>query len=182
MMWSGFMFLQPPAEHGGSDNFLMLTWLLPLVTAGVLILWMILDRVFFRPLGRVLQERHRLTYGRLEEAQELLKQVQQEQERYEQLIAQVRREAAQWAADRREQAEQVRLQMLEEARKETRMMMEQAQEEIEAAAERVQRELTEDLDRLTLEALEKILRRPLRKVTTDIVAAERKRLSEETPS
>ncbi len=165
------------AAEGGGDNFLMLTWLMPTVTLLVLILWNVLDRVFFRPLRRILDERYTLTYGKLAEAQELLEKIQKEQERYEAALAQARQEANQLMADARAEAERWRSEMIERAREETRAYLEKVRREIERARDDAMAQIAEEVDELVYDIVKRVLGRIPEGLTPEEIASVRKAIA-----
>ena len=165
------------AAEGGGDNFLMLTWLMPTVTLLVLILWNILDRVFFKPLRRVLDERYTLTFGKLAEAQELLEKIQKEQERYEAALTQARQEANQLMADVRAEAERQRAEMIDRAREETRAYLERARHEIEQARDEAIARIAEEVDDLVYDIVRRVLGRVPEGLTPEEIASVRKAIA-----
>jgi len=156
---------------------LMLTWLMPTVTLLVLILWNVLDRVFFRPLRRILDERYTLTYGKLAEAQELLEKIQKEQERYEAALAQARQEANQLMADARAEAERWRSEMIERAREETRAYLEKVRREIERARDDAMAQIAEEVDELVYDIVKRVLGRIPEGLTPEEIASVRKAIA-----
>jgi len=148
-------------EVAGGGSFLSLSGLVLVVAVLVALLKAVLQQVYFHPLRRVLEERYRLTLGRLQEAQEILKQAEREQARYEVAIREVRQYANQRMAEARATAEARRAALIEQARQETRARVEEARIHLQRQAEQAKRELQMEIDRLALEVVQRILRRPL---------------------
>lgn len=170
------------AAEGGGDNFLMLTWLMPTVTVVVLILWKILDVTFFTPLRRVLDERERLTYGRLAEARALLEKIQQEQERYEKAIAEARQEANQLMAEARERADRSRSEMIDRAREEVRTYLEQAKKEIEQNKLEAMNQIVKDIDAMVTEIFKRVIGRVPENITPETITRVRQEVEQELRS
>ena len=147
------------AETGGS--FLAINGLVIVVVVLVTLLWGILRRVYFQPLGQVLDERDQLTLGRLEEARALLRKIEQEQRRYEQAIREAYQYANQRMAETRVAAEQRRLAMVEQARQEMRVRIEQVRAELAREVEQAKRALEAEGERLAVEIVERLLRRSI---------------------
>ncbi len=148
-------------EASGGGSFLSVNGLVLVVAVLVALLWGVLQRVYFQPLRRVLEERYRLTLGRLQEAQEILKHVEREQARYEAAIREVRQYANQRMAEARAAAEAQRVALIEQARQETRARIEEARAHLQRQAEQVKQALQLEIDRLALEVVQRILQRPL---------------------
>ncbi len=148
-------------ETSGGGSFLSLSGLVVVVAALVALLWAVLQRLYFQPLRRVLEERYRLTLGRLQEAQEILKQVEREQARYEAAVREVRQYANQRMAEARAAAEAQRAALIEQARQEARARIEEARAHLQRQAEQAKQALQLEIDRLALEVVRQILRRPL---------------------
>ena len=156
--WAEWMAETASGEVAGGGSFLSLSGLVLVVAVLVALLKAVLQQVYFHPLRRVLEERYRLTLGRLQEAQEILKQAEREQARYE---AAIREDANQRMAEARAAAEARRAALIEQARQETRTWVEEARIHLQRQAEQAKRELQMEIDRLALEVVQRILRRPL---------------------
>ena len=154
-------WMAEPATEGGGGGFLSINVTLAIVVVLVWAFWRVLDRVYFRPVRRVLDERYRLTYGQLEEAQTLLRQIESEQKRYETAIQEMHQYANQRMAEARASAERQRTAMIERTRAETRSQIEQTRAVLHRQVEEAKRALEQEADRLALAIVERILQRPL---------------------
>ncbi len=108
----------------------------------LLMIW-VLNRTFFRPVNRVLEQRARKAGGRSSEAQEILSQVSQKQSQYDATMLKARSEGYELIERERAQAVAVR------------------QEKIGAVKEEVEQKVaqeTEELNRQTVEARTAIAR------------------------
>ncbi len=150
-----------PASEGGGGGFLSINVTLAIVVVLVWAFWRVLDRVYFQPVRRILAERYRLTYGQLEEAQELLHQIESEQKRYETAIQEMHQYANQRMAAARATAEQQRAAMIDRTRAETHVQIERTRAELRQQVEEAKRVLEREADRLALAIAERILQRPL---------------------
>ncbi|MCS7311569.1 MAG: ATP synthase F0 subunit B [Acidobacteria bacterium] len=161
MSWARRVAEGASGEVSGEGSILSVNGLVLVVVILVALLWFILYRLYFQPLRRVLEERYRLTLGRLQEAQEILKRVEREQARYEAAVREVRQYANRRMAEARAAAEAQGTARIEQARQEVRARIEEARAHLRRQAEQVKQALQLEIDRLALEVVQRILRRSL---------------------
>ena len=131
------------ALAGGEGNIIQPDGSLVLILVLFLIFIFIMNRLFFRPIGRVLDEREALTDGAVAEARAASRQYQSHLADYEATIRQARAENYKQLEQRRTEALQERQSLIEEAKR-------QASEKIESAKVEIARQAKEA--RASLEA------------------------------
>jgi F-type H+-transporting ATPase subunit b len=95
----------------------------------LLMIW-VLNRTFFRPINRVLEERARNSGGRSSAAQELLKQVSDKQTAYEQTMLKARSEGYELIERERAEAAAVRQEKVSAVKQEAAQMVTTQTEEL----------------------------------------------------
>jgi len=127
------------AEGGG--NIIQPDGSLIFVLVLFLIFVFVLNRILFKPIGRVLDERETLTEGARTEARAATRRFQSELADYEARIRQARAESYKWLEQRRAAALDERRQLIEQAKTEANNQIEQAKQEIAGQAARARSEL-----------------------------------------
>lgn len=125
----------------------------------LLMIW-ILNRTFFRPINRVLEQRARNTGGRSTEAQEILKQVSDKQAVYDSTMLKTRSEGYELIERQRAEAVAARQEKVGAVRQETEQRIAQETEElnrqkIEARAT-IARQAEQMADKISSNILKKV--------------------------
>ncbi len=155
-------FIHMLAEEGGGDGILSISWIMPAVSVLVILTWILLDRIYFRPVEKIQKDRFNLTEGRIEEARKLHIEAENLLKKYERRIYETRLACQDIVAERRKKAEERALSMLEAAREETRKMIHDAKASLSTQVEEKKSELSEYAKVLAHEIVERILARPVR--------------------
>jgi F-type H+-transporting ATPase subunit b len=143
------------AEGGG--NIISPNGSLVFILALFLLFVFVMNRLLFRPIGRVLDERETLTEGATNEARAAVRRYQAKLADYESTIRQVRAENYKKLEQDRAAALEERRQVIEAAKRETGEKIEHAKSEIEqqagaarAALESESRQIAETISRTVL--------------------------------
>ncbi len=126
-----------------------------------LILWSILRRVLFGPVGRLMAERERRTEGAHAEARSLVEEGKELQERYDAAIAQARVEGEAIKSEIREEALKARNAVLSQGRDAAAQKIQEIREEVQKELEAARRVASANADALAEEMAEKVLGRKL---------------------
>ena len=126
-----------------------------------LILWSILRRVLFGPVGRLMAERDRRTEGAQAEARSMLEEGKELQERYDAAIAKARAEGEAIKAEIRDEALKARNVMLSQGRDAATEKIQEIREEVRKELEEARRVASANADALAQQMAEKVLGRTL---------------------
>ena len=126
-----------------------------------LILWSILRRVLFGPVGRLMAERDRRTEGAQSEARSMLEEGKELQERYDAAIAKARAEGEAIKAEIRDEAVKARNVILSQGRDAATEKIQEIREEVRTELEEARRVASANADALAQQMAEKVLGRTL---------------------
>ena len=126
-----------------------------------LILWSILRRVLFGPVGRLMAERDRRTEGAQSEARSMLEEGKELQERYDAAIAKARAEGEAIKAEIRDEALKARNVILSQGRDAATEKIQEIREEVRTELEEARRVASANADALAQQMAEKVLGRTL---------------------
>ena len=143
------------AEEGGGLFDIDAT--LPLMAIQFLILAAVLNAVFYKPLGKAIDERDGYVRSNVSEAKERLAQAEKLARQYEQELADSRKQAQSIVAEAQAEAEKIAADQLAAAQKEAQAQKEQAQQEIESQKEAAFQTLEGQVEGLTRQMLDKLL-------------------------
>jgi F-type H+-transporting ATPase subunit b len=130
---------------------------LPLMAIQFLLLMVLLNALFFKPLMKTLDERDGYIRSNQVDAQERLAQAQRLAKQYEDELAASRRESQAVIASAQEEAQKIAAQRLAEAQQEAQAQREQAQREIDQQKAAAMSELEQQVDALSRQILDKVL-------------------------
>ena len=143
------------------DNILSIDGSFLFIFTSVLLLIFVLNRTLFRPINAVLDERERMTGGRLAEARLLLKQYEERLRSYEGQIRAARVENQQQLEAARRAALAARQEVVTQVRAEAAAQIEAARGEIGRQAEEARAGLEREARGLAAGISAQILRRPV---------------------
>ena len=126
-----------------------------------LILWSILRRVLFGPVGRLMAERDRRTEGAQSEARSMLEEGKELQERYDAAIGKARAEGEAIKAEIRDEALKARNVILSQGRDAATEKIQEIREEVRTELEEARRVASANADALARQMAEKVLGRTL---------------------
>lgn len=115
------------------------------------------SRLYLRPLGNLLEERWRSTEGTLEEARQKMLQVENDMQRYRQLIQEARADNYRQQEEHRRQATDVRQQILRQGREHYERIITDARREIAEQTQRAKEWMAREADSFSSAIVKKLL-------------------------
>ncbi|MBO3460990.1 F0F1 ATP synthase subunit B' [Aetokthonos hydrillicola Thurmond2011] len=152
--WITLLAVEEVAKEGGLFD---LDATLPLMAIQFLLLALILNAVFYKPLGKAIDDRNEFVRNNQLQAQERLSKAEKLAQQYEQELAAARRQAQTVIADAQAQAQKVAAEKIAEAQKEAQAQREQTSREIEQQKQQALASLEQEVDALSRQILEKLL-------------------------
>ncbi|HMF56525.1 MAG TPA: ATP synthase F0 subunit B [Pyrinomonadaceae bacterium] len=131
----------------------------------ILIMMFILNSTLFKPINHILEERERRTRGRSNEAQDILRRVEEKLRHYESGLREERAEGYRLLEQVRTEAMRKRQEVLNSAREEVGQLIGTEKANIDSQAEAARIVLQRDVRSLAANISAQILRRPLSKRT-----------------
>lgn len=144
---------------GRKRTLINLNVTLVLQLVNFLILMYLLNRILFRPMMRVLEERRERTDGRRQEAEQMDAEAEGVLAAYQKRIQDARTEADRVRADLVRQGEVERQQLLDAAAGEAEKTRAEIRTRVRTEAEDARRTLQDEVQRLAADAAERILGR-----------------------
>jgi F0F1-type ATP synthase membrane subunit b/b' len=143
------------------ENILSVDGSFLLIFILIIALIFILNASLFKPINHILEEREKLSAGRLSEAQQLLAQHSERLNHYEEQIRTARSDAYQVLEAQRKQAAQAQQEMMAQVRNETSQQIAAAKNEIAAQADAARAGLEKDAREMAATISAGILQRPV---------------------
>lgn len=126
-----------------------------------LVLWSILRRVLFGPVGRLMAERERRTEGTHAEARSMMEEGKELQARYDAAIANARAEGEAVKSEIREEALKARNAVVSQGREAAARRIQEMREEVRRELEAARGVTAQDAETLARQMAEKVLGRKL---------------------
>jgi F-type H+-transporting ATPase subunit b len=142
------------AKEGGLFDF---DATLPLMALQFILLVVVLNAVFYKPLTKSIDDRDDYVRKNLLEARERLSKAENLAKQYEQELAETRRKSQATIAAAQADAQKIATQKMQEALTEAQVQREQAQKEIEQQKAEALASLEQEVDSLSRQILEKLL-------------------------
>lgn len=142
-------------EEGGGLFDLDAT--LPLMAVQFVILTVVLNAVFYKPLGKAIDERDDYIRSNRVDAKERLAKAERLAQQYEQELAETRRKAQAVIAEAQQAAQATAAQSMAEAQQEVQSKREQVQRELDAQKQSALDELQQQVSELSDRILDKLL-------------------------
>ncbi|MEO1294591.1 MAG: F0F1 ATP synthase subunit B' [Cyanobacteria bacterium J06636_16] len=155
MIWTLLLAVEEAAEEGGGLFDLNAT--LPLMAIQFLILAAVLNAIFYKPLGKAIDERDEYVRNNLVGAKERLAEAEKVAKQYEQELADSRKQGQTIVADAQAEAQAVAAQQLTAAQQDAQALREQAQKELDAQKESAFQTLEQQVEQLSHQMLDKLL-------------------------
>lgn len=130
---------------------------LPLMAVQFLLLVVILNAIFYKPMTRVIEERSDYIRSNEQDAKTRLAKAEELAKQYEQELASTRRKAQSIIESAQVAAQKVAAEEIGKAQEEARSQREQAQAEIEQQKQEAMRSLEQEVGVLSRQLLEKLL-------------------------
>jgi F-type H+-transporting ATPase subunit b len=129
----------------------------PLMAVQFLILMFLLNKVFYTPLSKVLDERADYIQSKEKDARQRLAQTKQLTQEYEKQLVGARKQSQEVIATAQAEAKKITADKLAEAQKLAQIQKEQVQQEIETQKQSAMATLEQQVDSLSRQILEKLL-------------------------
>lgn len=130
---------------------------LPLMAIQFLLLALVLNATFYKPLTKALDDRDDYIRTSQLDARERLSKAEQLAKQYEQELAAARRQSQTIITDAQAQAQKIAAEKMASAQKEAQGQREQAAQEIEQQKQQAMGSLEQQVDALSRQILEKLL-------------------------
>jgi F-type H+-transporting ATPase subunit b len=130
---------------------------LPLMAVQFLVLAVLLNAIFYKPLTKVLDERDEYIRKNQIGSQEDLSKAERLAKQYEGELAAARRQAQSVIVAAQAEAQKIKAQQIAEAQQEAQAQREKAAQEIEAQKQEALQSLEQQVDALSRQILEKLL-------------------------
>jgi F-type H+-transporting ATPase subunit b len=150
-------FLAVEAAEEASGGLFDLDATLPLMAVQFVLLAVILNALFYKPLGKAIDERDGYIRSNKVDAAERLAKAEQIAKAYQQELAETRRQAQSVIADAQEAAQKLASQSIAEAQQEAQAQREQVQRELDEQKRLAMASLEQQVDGLSRQILDKLL-------------------------
>lgn len=130
---------------------------LPLMALQFLILMAVLNSLFYKPLGKAIDQRTDYVRTSLKDARELKEKSEMLAAQYDTELRNVRRESQNIIAKAKAEAEKISASKIQEAQQEVAAQKQKAADEIEAQKAEAMKSLEQQVDALSNQILEKLL-------------------------
>lgn len=130
---------------------------LPLMALQFLVLTVVLNAVFYKPLTKTLDERDGYIRNTQKGAQERLAKAEQMAHEYEQKLGESRKQSQAIIVAAQADAQKIASEKVAEAQKEAQVSREQAAKEIDRQKQEAMRSLEQEVEALSRQILEKLL-------------------------
>lgn len=142
------------AEKGGLFD---IDATMPLMAIQFLILVVLLNLLFYKPLGKVLDDRSTYILTNQAEAQERISKADNLAKQYEQDLTHTRRQAQAVIAEAEAEAQKIAAQKIAEAQAEAQVQREQTQQELDRQKQEAMQSLEQQVDSLSRQIFDKLM-------------------------
>ena len=156
-MITGVMLFAVEAAAEEAGGLFDLDATLPLMAVQFALLAIILNVVFYKPLGNAIDERDGYVRSTTADAEERLAKAEKLAQDYEQALAGARREAKQLIESAQAEAEETGAKAMASAQAEAQAQRESVQQELEAQKQSAMAALEQQVDALSQQILSKLL-------------------------
>lgn len=156
-MVSSIWFLAVEAAEEAGGGLFDLDATLPLMAIQFVLLAVILNALFYKPLGKAIDERDGYIRSNKVDAAERLSKAEQIAKAYQQELAETRRQAQSVIAEAQEAAQKLAAQSMAEAQQEAQAQREQVQKELDEQKRQAMASLEQQVDGLSRQILDKLL-------------------------
>ncbi|NJO39586.1 MAG: F0F1 ATP synthase subunit B' [Cyanobacteria bacterium RU_5_0] len=130
---------------------------LPLMAVQFVILVILLNALFYKPIGKAIDDRDAYIRTNLTDAKERLSKAENLAKQYEQELAETRRQSQKLIADAEEDAKRIAAQQIAEAQQEAQAQREQAQRDLDQQKQEALQSLEQQVESLSRQIVEKLL-------------------------
>ncbi|NJO77700.1 MAG: F0F1 ATP synthase subunit B' [Cyanobacteria bacterium RM1_2_2] len=156
MHWTILLAAEAAAE-GGKGGLFDIDATLPLMAIQFLVLVALLNALFYKPIGKAIDDRSNYIRTNQADAQERLSKAENLAKQYEQELADTRRQSQAVIAQAEADAQKIAAQKLAEAQQEAQTQREQAQHELDQQKQAAMQALEQQVDALSRQILDKLL-------------------------
>jgi len=154
MHWMILLAVEAAEKKGGLFD---IDATMPLMAIQFLILVALLNILFYKPLGKILDDRSTYIRTNQADAQERLSKAENLAKQYEQELTDTRRQAQAVIAEAEADAQKIAAQKLAEAQQEAQVQREQAQQELDQQKQAAMQSLEQQVDSLSRQILDKLM-------------------------
>ena len=155
--WTILLAVEAAETAGKEGGLFDFDATLPLMALQFILLVVVLNAVFYKPLSKSIDDRDDYVRKNLLEARERLSKAENLAKQYEQELAETRRKSQATIAAAQADAQKIATQKMQEALTEAQVQREQAQKEIEQQKAEALASLEQEVDSLSRQILEKLL-------------------------
>ena len=155
--WTIFLAATEAAETTTEGGLFDINATLPLMAVQFVLLVVVLNALFYKPLGKAIDERSDYIRNNLKEARELKEKSEALAEQYERELRDVRRQAQETIATAKAEADKIATAKINEAQQQVLAQKQEAADEIEAQKAEAMKSLEQQVDALSNQILEKLL-------------------------
>jgi F-type H+-transporting ATPase subunit b len=152
--WITLLAVETAGKEGGLFD---IDATLPLIAIQFLILVLILNATFYKPLSKAIDERDDYIRNNQLEARERLSKAEQLAKQYDQDLAAARRQSQTIIADAQAEAQKIAAEKMVQAQKEAQAQRDQAAQEIDQQKQEALASLEQQVDALSRQIIEKLL-------------------------
>ena len=134
---------------------------LPIMALQILLLMVVLNLIFYKPIGQVLDERDESIRKQLTEASEMLMKAESITKQYELDLAQERREAQSIIASAQKGAQEIVALEIKQAQKDTEQLVTEATNQLNSQKEKALKALEEQVNTLSEQIKNKLISKQL---------------------
>nr|YP_010835290.1 ATP synthase CF0 subunit II [Cryptomonas gyropyrenoidosa]WFQ82965.1 ATP synthase CF0 subunit II [Cryptomonas gyropyrenoidosa] len=134
---------------------------LPVMAIQILLLTLVLNIIFYRPIGKVLDERDDIIRNQLTEASEMLMKAENITKQYELDLSQERREAQSIIASAQKGAQEIVAMEIKQAQKDTEQLVSEATNQLNSQKEKALKALEEQINVLSEQIKNKLISKQL---------------------
>nr|BDA97589.1 ATP synthase CF0 B' subunit [Cryptomonas tetrapyrenoidosa] len=134
---------------------------LPIMALQILLLMVVLNLIFYKPIGQVLDERDESIRKQLTEASEMLMKAESITKQYELDLAQERREAQSIIASAQKGAQEIVALEIKQAQKDTEQLVTEATNQLNSQKEKALKALEEQVNTLSEQIKNKLINKQL---------------------
>lgn len=156
-MITGVMLFAVEAAAEEAGGLFDLDATLPLMAVQFVLLAIILNAVFYKPLGDAIDERDDYVRSTTADAEERLAKAEKLAQEYEQALASARRDAKQLVEDAQAEAQEIGANAMAAAQQEAQAQREAVQKELDAQKQSAMAALEQQVDALSQQILSKLL-------------------------
>lgn len=155
--WTIFLAAAETAETTAEGGLFDINATLPLMALQFLILMAVLNSLFYKPLGKAIDQRSDYVRNSLKDARELKEKSEMLAAQYDRELRDVRRQSQDIIAKAKAEAEKISASKIQEAQQEVAAQKQKAADEIEAQKLEAMKSLEQQVDSLSNQILTKLL-------------------------